>query len=520
MHNPNLQSRLSSQVNGNLEVNTFVSKLAHQIPCFRARAQDIQIIKQPKEFYRTLLDLISQAKHRIFIASLYIGKEEHELITALHRSLKATPTLRLTIVVDYLRSTREHPQPSSASMLASLKVAFPTQVDIALYHTSELFGWQKRTIPRRFDEGWGLQHMKIYGADDHLIMSGANLSHDYFTNRMDRYIKISNHRLLADYFDELCTTTAQLSYRLDSKSTSTHLSISWPDHNGLQPPDRSRSASTEFKCAGRDKYRTLTEKWQTLSSTSQASDAQDSEISLFPVLQMGPFEMRQETEVVVPQLIDLGTTLESSNDKCKVRLDWTSGYFSILREYKRIVLESNLNVHITAASPQANGFYQSKGVSKYIPPAYTYLERLFYEEIIKSGKQDQIKIREWMREGWTYHAKGIWLSKIGNSTPSMEILSTSTHLNSNSSVLNEFQPYLTMIGSSNYGRRSAERDLECNLLIVDQSLEKRFSDELRKELMGIREFALDLVGEDLFRRDERKVHLAVKIATGLIRNML
>lgn len=93
-------------------------------------------------------------------------------IEALHAALKANPSLRLTLLLDYLRSTRETPKASSASLAASLQAAFPDQVDVRLYHTPELTGWKKRWIPRRFDEGWGLQHMKCYGFDDDVMMSG------------------------------------------------------------------------------------------------------------------------------------------------------------------------------------------------------------------------------------------------------------------------------------------------------------------------------------------------------------
>lgn len=93
-------------------------------------------------------------------------------VAALHSALKVNPSLELIFIVDYLRSTRETPKPTSASLIASLAAAFPNQVDLRLYHTPNLAGWKKRWIPRRFDEGWGLQHMKCYGVDDGLIMSG------------------------------------------------------------------------------------------------------------------------------------------------------------------------------------------------------------------------------------------------------------------------------------------------------------------------------------------------------------
>lgn len=48
----------------------------------------------------------------------------------------------------------------------------PDRVEIRMYHTPNLTGLRKRHIPRRINEGWGLQHMKLYGVDDEIILSG------------------------------------------------------------------------------------------------------------------------------------------------------------------------------------------------------------------------------------------------------------------------------------------------------------------------------------------------------------
>lgn len=55
---------------------------------------------------------------------------------------------------------------------------------------------------------------------------------------------------------------------------------------------------------------------------------------------------------------------------------------------------------------QANGFYGSAGVSKYIPPAYTRAEQRFWTEVERRQLQGKVELREWGRDGWTYHAKG------------------------------------------------------------------------------------------------------------------
>ena len=55
-----------------------------------------------------------------------------------------------------------------------------------MYHTPLLRGVLKALVPQRYNETLGLQHTKIFVFDDSVILSGANLSSDYFTNRQDR----------------------------------------------------------------------------------------------------------------------------------------------------------------------------------------------------------------------------------------------------------------------------------------------------------------------------------------------
>ena len=82
-----------------------------------------------------------------------------------------------------------------------------------MYHTPNLTGTRKKVLPKRINEGWGLQHMKLYGIDDEIIMSGANLSDDYFTNRQDRY-HVFNSKQVTDYFAKLYQAMCDLSYRV------------------------------------------------------------------------------------------------------------------------------------------------------------------------------------------------------------------------------------------------------------------------------------------------------------------
>jgi CDP-diacylglycerol--glycerol-3-phosphate 3-phosphatidyltransferase len=87
--------------------------------------------------------------------------------------MSANPELKVSILTDALRGTRETPQATSASLLAPLISEFgENRVEIRMFHTPNLTGIRKAVVPKRINEGWGLQHMKLYGIDDELILSG------------------------------------------------------------------------------------------------------------------------------------------------------------------------------------------------------------------------------------------------------------------------------------------------------------------------------------------------------------
>lgn len=150
----------------------FVSELDRIAPSFDISGSQVTILQTPASFYKTLKTKILSAKHRIFLSTLYIGKSEQELLSTLHTALSKNAELRVSILTDALRGTREAPEASCASLLAPLVKEFGERVEVRMYHTPNLTGVRKKAVPRRINEGWGLQHMKLYGVDDEIIMSG------------------------------------------------------------------------------------------------------------------------------------------------------------------------------------------------------------------------------------------------------------------------------------------------------------------------------------------------------------
>jgi CDP-diacylglycerol---glycerol-3-phosphate 3-phosphatidyltransferase len=241
----------------------------------------------------------------------------------------------------------------------------------------------------------------------------------------------------------------------------------------------------------------FTDRWR--EHCDEKQDPVDGDATIVPLLQMGPMKITQETDAM-PLLLEHAQTSSSSTSQPSL-IDFTSGYFSLYPAYKDLLLSlpNTVQTRIITAAPISNGFFGSKGISRHLPPAYTWLQEKFWKAVKAKGKeQGAIEIREWAKEGWTYHAKGVWLT-----VPTLPE-----------------GPTKTLIGSSNFGSRSALRDLECTLLIETKGDKNEFSRSLKGEVEALREDAKDVVSDELFQREERKVHWGVKLATEVIKGRL
>ena len=92
--------------------------------------------------------------------------------------------------------------------------------------------------------------------------------------------------------------------------------------------------------------------------------------------------------------------------------------------------------------------------------------------------------------GWSYHAKGIWITLPGEQNPS-----------------------ISLVGSSNYTKRSYRLDLEANTLIVTQNadLQRRLGEEEK----WLQEYASPMSLDD-YARTERRVGLHVRLAMWIV----
>jgi len=491
--------------------------LYNEAAVFTVDSSKIQIIKKPTDYYNKIKEQILQAKHRVVLTALYIGIDQVDLVQTIHKALSECETLRVTILFDCLRGTRtSNSGESSVTLVAPLVTAFPDRVEVALYHTPELTKPLKMILPQRINEILGLFHAKIVVADDNLILAGANLSTEYFVNRQDRYVFFGNATSLSDYFYDLANTLTKISYRLAPQHT---LIPSGPDPttnptefrktayhtlntfltNWYAKTQALRDQLNEFSDMNLKEEENMANQTEANSKNNETKSEntneqsklpklpKDADTIVIPMLQMKQLHI-QENE----RLMDIIMKIIDSNSDYWRNLYITSGYLNFTNEFKKLLREINTEIDIICAAPQANSFFKSSDISRLIPAVYTYFEKQIHDE-----NDESLRIHEYIRPGWTYHAKGLWASYRDPET-------------------DELLPNVTILGSTNFGRRSMKRDIEAQVLMITDN--KKLQKEMAEEIKNLLNYTV-IVDNETFNKQERSIPLQVKLGTRFISSM-
>ncbi|CAM41632.1 putative phosphatidylglycerophosphate synthase [Leishmania braziliensis MHOM/BR/75/M2904] len=101
---------------------------------------------------------------------------------------------------------------SAATTTTSAAASTGVRVRLFLYQNPSR--WNRLFAPLgRAKEALGVQHTKIFVFDQrHTILTGANLSDDYFATRMDRYMIVEDNTLVARWFTRLVNTVNRVSH--------------------------------------------------------------------------------------------------------------------------------------------------------------------------------------------------------------------------------------------------------------------------------------------------------------------
>ena len=163
-------------------------------PCFELYSSQVQLITNPTDYYLALHKLAGDAERRICMSSLYLGTGNLEkyLVEKLSKCTQQNPDIRLTMLLDFMRGTRLSKNgESSLTMLKPLRQAsFKKKVRVGFFHMPDTGLMKGRFSESPLREIFGVHHIKAHVFDDNVLITGANLSEDYFTDRQDRCMVI------------------------------------------------------------------------------------------------------------------------------------------------------------------------------------------------------------------------------------------------------------------------------------------------------------------------------------------
>eukprot|EP00668_Euglena_longa_P012166 GGOE01014597.1.p1 GENE.GGOE01014597.1~~GGOE01014597.1.p1 ORF type:complete len:471 (-),score=102.74 GGOE01014597.1:90-1502(-) len=409
-----------------------VSDAVCRAPLFRLSGDQFTVLPLPADFLRELHALLSRASCRVLVAALYLDTNELEekLVATLALALETNPGLEATLLFDRTRSSRRVEgvrHPSSFELLQPLLERFGARLRIHFYQTALLTPLLKTLLPSKaLHEVIGVQHLKVFIGDDDIILSGANLSHQYFTNRQDRYWLLRKCPALVDWYAQLLRIVCDFSF-------------CWPlplPDTLLPPPGGDPERSP------RDFNRSLRLALEVLLEPQKSSAGEDSQLDtwVFPTVQLGSAGVMHDEQVTSSAILRCG---QHSGG----RLCLASPYFNIAAGYATPLLNRlptcGGRLDVVAAHPTANSFHGAQGPRGHIPALYLATLHRFWQDVQAAGQQEQVVLWEWVRAGWTFHAKGFWFAP-GPDRPVS----------------------VAAVGSSNWGERSAYRDLESQILVV------------------------------------------------------
>jgi CDP-diacylglycerol---glycerol-3-phosphate 3-phosphatidyltransferase len=497
-------------------------------------------LKTPHDFHTALCLQITSAKRRVYLASLYVGPaanpssshREFELLTALKMS--AAPNVKILLdknralrPVSVIQSDDTNIEGKVSTTISSAEACFfalePKLSDqrkaasaddfqeSGVFLLSVLPMWQQFLLRNPYNEVAGVFHLKCYIVDDDIILTGANLSEEYFCDRIDRYLWLTSrnsndreintdsiHKVqgdhsmnLVDFYAKLIDVLCGQAEPYTSKMTDEPFQYA-PRTSPNELLENlidvlTVDASTEDrKVHGKDEDNIFGKNSNITHSTDNPITSEsDHPVVAYavPTFQAPTGFLRalhkhvpRDTDIVA-SLIRTATERTESNTKtfqirlASAYLNLTDDMIGVFRQGKETV------IHLMTAGFASHGFKPNprkvgnKGKA-WIPAVFDALGRQNVEAMRKQNHicsdpdyEGKTNLWYYQREGWTFHAKGIWVTERANTD----------HLNGNVSVNGttgslRIEDATSMCaathGSGNYGARSAICDMESNLILI------------------------------------------------------
>ncbi|KAG8344853.1 putative phosphatidylglycerophosphate synthase-like protein [Trypanosoma vivax] len=505
------------------EVFSFLSSCCCTLP---VRAKTVNIINGASAFYAELKSQIEQSERSIVISSLYIGDGPlaQQLVTTLQQRVikaqEANQEFEVCILLDYNRMHNSRNMDTVSQLLSLPNSTASSHVRVRLFLFQSPCCWNTIATPfGRVREALGVQHTKIFCFDGRCtLLTGANLSDDYFTTRIDRYVVISDNERVAEWFSSLVEALCDLSYPVkEGKKFGDNTASAVGEGSGGMPQKVSSvvilpnvagvdpsTASSVFSVYARTRLRQFAVRAVEIAGKGTGDGEEPYDTFLFPTIQCARANVFHDS-AVLRQLFCMA--------RANAHIFLMSPYLNIYSQFLEEIMGGSSRCDLITASASANGWRTSRGISRLIPLFYLQLQRFFFNLTKTRGCSDRVKLWEFNTEGMTFHAKGLWFTEKSEAKLSAVdfvrlVSATDGNANDDMAITAEGQdawsalglPYLVAYGSTNYGHRSVYKDVEAEVFLctTDQSLREA----LRQELIFLLKQSV-AVTEDRFVTDSR-----------------
>lgn len=399
----------------------------------------IDLLESPEDYFETIIKNIRRAKSDIVLCALYIGTERQEirLIEELRSALLRDTDLEVRLCFDFCRTTRKGD--TSVKRLHEALSAFGERTHVCLYKMPTLSSVPYKYLPSPLNEILGVYHCKFCVFDDTVIISGANLSKTYFTDRQDRYLQVHYCKELARYLHSFYRIVQRSSYILNNR-TGRLVSPMQTNVNGI-----------------RDDLRTLSGRAITARDLSLATC---NETTLVPLIQHSSVGVINEMEETLGLLThSYWKDIILSSPYCS----YTPAIVSALRHASH----NGASICILTSSREAHGFHGATGFKALIPE----LHDISLAHLMHSLRDlPNVQTMVYNRPGWSFHAKGMWCFPQDKNSP-----------------------VVSYVGSSNGGYRSWARDFELGFFV--SSSNRKLQNSLISELNFVKSHCTSITSE-------------------------
>ncbi|MGK2946037.1 MAG: CDP-diacylglycerol--serine O-phosphatidyltransferase [Candidatus Malihini olakiniferum] len=358
-----------------LKRNKYQQHLA-QLPKLPQAANDVQTLNSPELFHATLINLIQQAKTRLYLVALYIEQDDggQSILSELYNAKRNNPDLDVRVLVDWHRAQRGRIGDKSASTNADW------YCDMAEKHADVKFPIYG--IPVNTREALGVLHLKGFVVDESILYSGASLNNVYLHQnnkyRYDRYQLIRNTAL--------------------ANTMSLYITTLLKDPAVQRLDNRSRPKNLEIKADIRQFRQTL----RTLSYNTPSSEDVNGKLTVTPLVGLG-------------KKSPLNNTIHHLMFCTEYQLVMCTPYFNLpALLLKNVVhlLKEGKQVEIIIGDKTANDFFipadQPFKIISALPYLYEINLRRFVSSLQRYIDNQQLTVRLWKDGDNSFHLKGLW----------------------------------------------------------------------------------------------------------------